>query len=98
MSQPNERSILIVDDSESDRVAYVRYLRAEKNFSYQIIETETLEAGLESWERNRPDLVLLDINLPDGNGLDFLEAIAQTYPAPKLPVIVMTSWWGDKNR
>ena len=91
MSQPKERSILIVDDSESDRVAYVRYLRAEKNFSYQIIETETLEAGLESWERNRPDLVLLDINLPDGNGLDFLEAIAKTYPAPKLPVIVMTS-------
>ena len=91
MSQPNERSILIVDDSESDRVAYVRYLRAEKNFSYQIIETETLEAGLESWARNRPDLVLLDINLPDGNGLDFLEAIAQTYSAPKLPVIVMTS-------
>ena len=91
MSQPNERSILIVDDSESDRVAYVRYLRAEKNFSYQIIETDTLEAGLESWARNRPDLVLLDINLPDGNGLDFLEAIAQTYSAPKLPVIVMTS-------
>jgi PAS domain S-box-containing protein len=80
-----------VDDSESDRVAYVRYLRAEKNFSYQIIETDTLEAGLESWARNRPDLVLLDINLPDGNGLDFLEAIAQTYSAPKLPVIVMTS-------
>ena len=80
-----------MDDSESDRGVYVRYLRAEKKFNYQIIETDTLEAGLASWERNRPDLVLLDINLPDGNGLEFLEAIAQTYPAPKLPVIVMTS-------
>ena len=98
MSQKNERRILIVDNSESDRAVYVRYLQAEKKFSYQIIETDTLEAGLASWERNRPDLVLLDINLPDGNGLEFLEAItqgrsaiAQTYPAPKLPVIVMTS-------
>jgi DNA-binding NarL/FixJ family response regulator len=90
VSQPNQRSILIVDDSASDRAAYVRYLQAEKNFSYQIIETETLEQGLESWERNRPDLVLLDINLPDGSGLDFLQAIAPTDPAPKLPVIVMT--------
>jgi len=91
VSQQNEYKILIVDDSQSDRAAYVRYLQAEKNFSYQIIETDTLAAGLESWARNRPDLVLLDINLPDGNGLEFLEAIAQTYPAPKLPVIVMTS-------
>jgi PAS domain S-box-containing protein len=98
VSQKNERRILIVDNSESDRAVYVRYLQAEKKFSYQIIETDTLEAGLASWERNRPDLVLLDINLPDGNGLEFLEAItqgrsaiAQTYPAPKLPVIVMTS-------
>ncbi|MFM7572909.1 MAG: GAF domain-containing protein [Snowella sp.] len=98
MSQQNECSILIVDDSESDRAVYVRYLQAEKNFNYQIIETDTLEAALDSWERNHPDLVLLDINLPDGNGLEFLEAItqcrsaiAQTYPTPKLPVIVMTS-------
>lgn len=97
MSQQNERTILIVDDAESDRSAYVRYLQAEENFSYQIIETDTLKAGLESWKRNRPDLVLLDINLPDGNGLDFLVAITQcrsaiapTYPASKLPVIVMT--------
>ncbi|MEB3121126.1 MAG: PAS domain S-box protein [Snowella sp.] len=91
MSQENECSILIVDDSESDRAVYVRYLQAEKNFNYQIIETDSLEAALDSWERNHPDLVLLDINLPDGNGLEFLEAIAQTYPTPKLPVIVMTS-------
>jgi len=98
VSQQNECSILIVDDSESDRAVYVRYLQAEKNFNYQIIETDTLEAALDSWERNHPDLVLLDINLPDGNGLEFLEAItqcrsaiAQTYPNPKLPVIVMTS-------
>ena len=91
MSQQNECSILIVDDSESDRAVYVRYLQAEKNFNYQIIETDTLEAALESWERNHPDLVLLDINLPDGSGLEFLEAIAQTSATPKLPVIVMTS-------
>ena len=91
MSQQNECSILIVDDSESDRAVYIRYLQAEKNFNYQIIETDTLEAALESWERNHPDLVLLDINLPDGSGLEFLEAIAQTSATPKLPVVVMTS-------
>lgn len=90
MSQQNERRILIVDDSESDRAAYIRYLQAEKNFSYQIIETDTLQAGLESWETHHPDLVLLDINLPDGSGLEFLQTISQSYPDPKLPVIVMT--------
>jgi hypothetical protein len=41
--------ILIVDASESDRSSYVRYLQADPEQSYYIIEAETLEEGLELW-------------------------------------------------
>ena len=82
--------ILIVDDSESDRLSYVRYLESDKENSYHIIEAETLEEGLELWRSQQPDIVLLDINLPDGDGLEFLEAIGTAQAINKLPVIMLT--------
>ncbi len=82
--------ILIVDDSDSDRGTYVRYLQSEVDYSYQIAEAETLEDGLELWRSQRPDIVLLDLKLPDGDGLEFLEALSEEYPDQRLPVIVLT--------
>jgi PAS domain S-box-containing protein len=83
-------TILLVDDSESDRGIYRRYLMTDKNFDYQILEAESLEEALELWRSQSPDLVLTDIHLPDGNGLELLEAIEKIYPSQKFPVIMMT--------
>ncbi|MEB3121929.1 MAG: PAS domain-containing protein, partial [Snowella sp.] len=88
--------ILIVDDSESDRFSFVRYLQSDKENSYQIIEVETLEEGLEQWRSQQPDVVLLDINLPDGNGLEFLREIGTVQAINKLPVIMLTGQ-GDER-
>jgi PAS domain S-box-containing protein len=88
--------ILIVDASESDRSSYVRYLQADPEQTYYIIEAETLEEGLELWRSQQPDIVLLDINLPDGDGLAFLEAIGTEQLMNKLPVIVLTGH-GDER-
>ncbi len=88
--------ILIVDDSESDRFSFVRYLQSDKEHSYQIIEVETLEEGLEQWRSQQPDVVLLDINLPDGDGLEFLEEIGTDQAINKLPVIMLTGQ-GDER-
>jgi len=85
-----EYTILLVDDSESDRGIYRRYLLASEDFDYQIIEAESLEEGLELWRSHQPDIVLLDMNLPDGDGLEFLEAITTDNLINKLPVIMLT--------
>ena len=88
--------ILIVDDSESDRLSYVRYLQSDEEHSYCIVEAETLEEGLELWRSQQPDIVLLDINLPDGDGLEFLEEIGTDQAINKLPVIMLTGQ-GDER-
>jgi signal transduction histidine kinase len=82
--------ILIVDDSDCDRGTYVRYLQSEVDYFYEIIEAETLEDGLELWRSQSPDIVLLDLKLPDGDGLELLEALSEEYPDQRLPVIVLT--------
>jgi CheY-like chemotaxis protein len=92
----NSPKILIVDDSESDRLSYVRYLESDLGRNYHIIEAETLEEGLELWRSQQPDVVLLDINLPDGDGLEFLEAIGTDQLINKLPVIMLAGQ-GDER-
>ncbi|GGA07877.1 response regulator [Okeania sp. KiyG1] len=89
-------TILLLDDSEVDRLTYIRYLKSDPDRTYRIIEAETLEEGIEMWYSERPNIALVDVNLQDGDGLEFLEAIATHYPKDRLPVIVLTGL-GDER-
>ncbi|MBD2177325.1 response regulator [Pseudanabaena sp. FACHB-1998] len=89
-------TLLIVDDSESDRQTYMRFLKSEEYRTYQFIETETLEDSLEIYRSQPLDMVLLDLNLPDGNGLEFLEEIRRVRVGRKLPVIMLTGQGDEK--
>ena len=90
-------SILIVDDADSDRLTYSRYLQSDSEKTYRIIEAATLEEGLELWRSQKPDIILLDLNLPDGNGLGFLEAINVDRSWENVPVIVLTGSGDEKK-
>ncbi|NUN63741.1 response regulator [Pseudanabaena biceps] len=79
-----------MDDSESDRDSYLRYLKSDKDCAYAVTEAETLEDGLELWRSQHPNVILLDINLPDGNGLELLEAMSEDPLAQQSCVIVLT--------
>ncbi len=82
--------LLIIDDSDIDRSVYCRYLRASEGLSYRIWEASTLEEGINLWRSHAPDAILLDIVLPDGSGLEFLEILGEKYSAGQLPVIILT--------
>ena len=88
-------TLLVIDDSESDRLAYSRYLQSDVEKNYHIIEAETLEAGLGIWRSQPPDIVLVDLNLPDGDGLEFLEAI-NAHAGEKVPVMMLTRQGDEK--
>jgi len=85
----NERTILIVDDCLEDREIYSRYLRKDLDRSYQIIEAELAEVGLSLCQKFQCDLILLDVNLPDMDGLEFLIELKRQNLNPP-PAIVLT--------
>jgi DNA-binding NarL/FixJ family response regulator len=92
----NVITLLIIDDSESDRVTYSRYLQSDSENAYRILESETLAEGLEMWRSQQPDIVLIDLNLPDGYGLEFLEAIKVKRSGKRVPVIMLTGQGNEK--
>ena len=90
-----QRKILLVDDSETDRSVYKRYLNSESKYQYNFIEAETGEAGFELYEQSRPDLILLDYLLPDIDGIEWLKQLKQQSDY-LCPTIVLTGQ-GDET-
>ncbi|MEO7971188.1 MAG: sigma-54 dependent transcriptional regulator [bacterium] len=73
----SKKKILVVDDEKMIRWSLGEALRG---WSYQAIEAETAAAALASFDSEAPAAVLLDINLPDGSGLDVLRQIRRRQP------------------
>lgn len=78
--------IIIVEDDKGLNQGLCMALREEGR---QIISCMDLKSAREQLASNDAALVLLDINLPDGNGFDLLRLIRETMPA--LPVILLTA-------
>jgi two-component system, NtrC family, response regulator AtoC len=72
-----KEKILVVDDERMIRWSLTEALRG---WGYIPCEAATVEAALEAFESEQPAVVLLDINLPDGTGLDALAEIKRRQP------------------
>ncbi|HEY8458855.1 MAG TPA: sigma-54 dependent transcriptional regulator [Blastocatellia bacterium] len=81
-----KEKILIVDDEPMIRWTLNEALRG---WEYDAVEAGTVAAALASFEADRPAAVLLDINLPDGSGLDALREIKRRQP--QAVVIMITA-------
>jgi DNA-binding NarL/FixJ family response regulator len=85
-------TVLTVDDHPMFREGIASVLSLEADIQV-IAEAPTAEAALQLYRQHRPDIVLMDIKLPDGNGIDATAKICKEYPAAR--VIMLTTYKGD---
>lgn len=78
-------NILIVED---DKKLNDGICLALKSGGHRFCQCRSLLRARESWEKQRPDLILLDVNLPDGSGIDFLRELRAV---SQVPVILLTA-------
>jgi len=81
----NPAVILIVEDEKEIRRFMRHALEAE---GFRVFETENLQRGLIEAGTRKPDLVILDLGLPDGDGRDFIRAV-RAWSA--LPILVLSA-------
>ena len=74
---PNKEKILIVDDERFVRMTLGEALRS---WSYDAFEAGTIAEARAVFDREEPGVVLLDIELPDGSGLDVLSEVKEKFP------------------
>ncbi len=84
--------ILVVDDDEEIRKLLGRYLQTQ---GLRVSLAASLKELKEKLHRGRPDLVVLDVMLPDGSGVDFCRDLRNT---SAIPVILLTALKEDVDR
>jgi len=92
---PARRTILLVDDDPRVRWSLVRLLRWSGRWEV-IGEAANGASALELAAMHKPDLVLLDLSMPDGDGLSLLPRLCALFPRPL--VVMLTAEPADVIR
>jgi DNA-binding NtrC family response regulator len=80
-------NILIVDDEEKLRALLKRIIALE---GYKVIDTGSVASARQLLETHAIDIVLCDVKLPDGNGVDFTSEVKTKYPS--IEIILLTAY------
>ncbi|MBK9484316.1 MAG: sigma-54-dependent Fis family transcriptional regulator [Chitinophagaceae bacterium] len=81
------KKILIIDDEEKLRSLLTRIIKLE---GFTVTEAGSLKAGTKLLEKETFDIILCDVKLPDGNGVDFVKEIKPKYPS--VEIILLTAY------
>ncbi|MCW8948306.1 MAG: response regulator, partial [Sedimenticola sp.] len=87
MDELQEQSavILTIDDEQAIRESFHLYL---EDYGYTVIEAENGQAGIALFESQKPDLVLVDLRMPEVDGLQVLAHVVSN--SPDTPIIVVS--------
>ncbi|MCP4750030.1 MAG: response regulator [Proteobacteria bacterium] len=77
--------VLIIDDEPSLRMSLRSFM---EDYDYQVLEAKNGRIGLETFQREGADLILLDLHMPEMTGLQVMERISQD--SPDTPIIIIT--------
>ena len=85
MSDNIPKRILVIDDERAIRESFRNFL--EDN-DYDVLEAENGRVGLELLEQERPDLILVDLRMPEVDGLEVLYRVQED--SPDTPIVVVS--------
>ena len=83
-----EVTVLVVDDDPSAIELLASQLRQNR---YAVLAAHGGRAGIELAQRHRPDLIALDLEMPEVNGFDVVEALKSSPETARIPIVVVTA-------
>ena len=88
LNELTRSKVLIIDDDPASRYAIRRCFEDD---AYYILEAASAREGMRAASTMRPELIVLDLNLPDRRGEEILEELAQGESTSAIPVVIATS-------
>ncbi len=91
-------SLLLIDDDEIERMKFKRVCQ-KNNYTHTVLEAANGEIALDILKHKEalPNLILLDLNMPKMNGIEFLSTLKSNESLKYIPIIVMSSSDNDKD-
>lgn len=88
------REIVVVDDSETNLILLQAVL---EDAGYHVVLMDDSLKAVEYTKKNEPDLILLDLLMPDMDGFDFMQRLSNGSGNLPCPVIVVTAYANQEN-
>jgi len=88
------KEILVVDDSETNLILLQAVL---EDAGYHVVLMDDSSKAVEYIRQHKPDLILLDLLMPDLDGFDLLERLNNGTGPPPSPVVVVTAYSNQEN-
>lgn len=91
------KKILVVEDNETNMYLCCRIL---KSSGYEVIEAKTGEEGVELAIKEKPDLIIMDIQLPGIDGYEATKRLRKLEVDREIPIVALTSYAmaGDREK
>jgi CheY-like chemotaxis protein len=89
------RTILLVEDFDDTRLMMKLWL--VKN-GYRVLEAETGQEAINVAQRERPDLIIMDVMMPGMNGLDATQRIREYQALRRTPIVAVSAYGADEYR
>ncbi len=88
--------ILVIEDNEDNLAVVESYLEDD----YHIVSSDNGEDGIEMAKKEQPGVILLDISLPNMDGVEVLKCLKEDEECKNIPVVALTAhaMVGDKEK
>ncbi|MFT5367401.1 MAG: CheY-like chemotaxis protein [Candidatus Latescibacterota bacterium] len=87
-----DKTVLIVDDEEINRELFCQILNTR---GYDMLEADSGVQAIEVVQSKKPDLILLDLFMPNGDGMSVLQAVRGNPETKDIPIVVVTAAVND---
>jgi len=95
MIGPGNKKILVVDDSSTNVILLEALLQREGS---EVITSLNAKEGLKYVRKLNPDLILLDLLMPEVNGFEFMENLHKMEIQKEIPVIIVSAVGTSENK
>jgi two-component system KDP operon response regulator KdpE len=85
-------TVLVVEDDVETRAALARELRGR---GYRVEEAEDGKSALRRWDAHRPDIILLDLGLPDVDGIEVIKRIRKE---AQTPIVILSGRYDEREK
>ncbi|MGC8824577.1 MAG: response regulator [Bacteroidales bacterium] len=80
--------IMLIDDSSTNNLLYTSILSDE---GYEVVVCEQAKSALKSLQKEKPNLIILDLMMPGMDGFDLLQSMKAQAELANIPVIMLTA-------
>ncbi len=94
-SDERQRTILIVDDFDDTRLLLRTWLQKK---GFRIVEAQNGNEAIAQVETEQPDLIIMDVEMPELDGLSATRQIRNTEQGPRVPIVAVSAYGADQFR